>query len=310
MVYTYAGNPYGIPQNPNGGDQFLNGLSQGGTAYARAQHDYNWAAETIVTIGFDMCVKFTGVTPATDNIGSWSMQDSATATYIQSLYTWVDYTHPVTYRAGYFTNEVQTAPGAFPSGEWEALLTDHWYRQTVTVDFSTWLVTQCTIQDLTIGGPVHTANPEGWHFIRYTTPVMPTAFRFFTGGTTAGNLTAWDNLSIEGPQPTAACCYPDGTCAVTTQDECEDGIWHAEWVDCSVAQCPQPMTLGDMNCDGAVNTFDIDPFVIALTDPDGYAELFPGCSILNGDINCDGALNTFDIDPFVLCLTGGGCSCP
>lgn len=199
MVYTYTGNPYGIPTNPYGGDQFFNGLSQGGTAYARSQHAYDWASETTLTIGFDMCVKFTGVAPATDNIGSFSLQDSATATYFQSLYTWVDYTHPVTFNAGYFTNEVPAAPPAFPGPEWQGLLTNHWYRQTVTVDFTSWMITQCTLQDLTTGGPVITANPEGWHFIRYTTPVMPTSFRFFTGGTTAGNLTAWDNLSIPEP---------------------------------------------------------------------------------------------------------------
>jgi hypothetical protein len=199
MVYTYTGNPYGIPTNPYGGDQFFNGLSQGGTAYARSQHAYDWASETTVTIGFDMCAKYTGVPPSTDNIGSFSMQDSATATYIQSLYTWVDYTHPVTYNAGFFTAEVGTAPGAFPSSAWQNLLTDHWYRHTVTVDFTNWLVTQASIQDITTGGPKTTVELSGWHFIRYTTPVMPTSFRFFTGGTTAGNLTAWDNVSIPEP---------------------------------------------------------------------------------------------------------------
>lgn len=61
---------------------------------------------------------------------------------------------------------------------------------------------------------------------------------------------------------------------------------------------------GDMNCDGSVNNFDIDPFVLALTDPAGYAAEFPGCNPLNGDVNHDGALNNFDIDPFVALLTG------
>jgi hypothetical protein len=65
----------------------------------------------------------------------------------------------------------------------------------------------------------------------------------------------------------------------------------------------------DMNCDGAVNTFDIDPFVLALSDPLAYATAFPLCNGNNGDVNCDGAVNTFDIDPFVACLTAGGCCC-
>jgi hypothetical protein len=61
---------------------------------------------------------------------------------------------------------------------------------------------------------------------------------------------------------------------------------------------------GDLNCDGVVNGFDIDPFVIALTDPDGYAALFPDCDRTLADINGDGTVDGFDIDPFVLLLTG------
>jgi hypothetical protein len=60
---------------------------------------------------------------------------------------------------------------------------------------------------------------------------------------------------------------------------------------------------GDLNCDGLVNNFDIDPFVLALTNPAGYAAAFPNCDINQGDINGDNAVNNFDIDPFVACLT-------
>jgi parallel beta-helix repeat protein len=68
---------------------------------------------------------------------------------------------------------------------------------------------------------------------------------------------------------------------------------------------------GDLNCDGARNAFDIDPFVLALTDPVGYAAAFPACDRMLADVNCDGNVNAFDIDPFVGCLTGGGCApCP
>jgi hypothetical protein len=65
--------------------------------------------------------------------------------------------------------------------------------------------------------------------------------------------------------------------------------------------------VGDVNCDGTVNAFDIDPFVLALTDPENYTAAYPGCDIDNADCNGDGVVNAFDIDPFVLCLTGGGC---
>ncbi|MBL8878010.1 MAG: thrombospondin type 3 repeat-containing protein [Phycisphaerales bacterium] len=64
---------------------------------------------------------------------------------------------------------------------------------------------------------------------------------------------------------------------------------------------------GDMNCDGALDNFDIDPFVMALTDPVTYAATYPDCDVNNGDVNGDGRFDNFDIDPFVECLVNGGC---
>jgi hypothetical protein len=66
-----------------------------------------------------------------------------------------------------------------------------------------------------------------------------------------------------------------------------------------------PESRGDLNCDGAVNAFDIDPFVLALTNAAGYQLTYPCCDILNADCNADGAVNAFDIDPFVALLSGG-----
>jgi hypothetical protein len=65
---------------------------------------------------------------------------------------------------------------------------------------------------------------------------------------------------------------------------------------------------GDLNCDGAVNAFDIDPFVLALTSAPGfeaYQAVFSSCEGMLADANGDGAVNAFDIDPFVRLLTGG-----
>ena len=62
---------------------------------------------------------------------------------------------------------------------------------------------------------------------------------------------------------------------------------------------------GDLNCDDLINAFDIDPFVLALANPEEYMLAFPWCDIIRADVNFDGAVNAFDIDPFVLRLTGG-----
>ena len=72
--------------------------------------------------------------------------------------------------------------------------------------------------------------------------------------------------------------------------------------------------VGDLNCDAAVNVFDIDPFVLALTSaPEfgAYLAAYPQCEGMLADTNCDGQVNVFDIDPFVDCLVGAASpSCP
>jgi len=65
----------------------------------------------------------------------------------------------------------------------------------------------------------------------------------------------------------------------------------------------RPASAGDLNCDGVLDLFDIDPFVMALTDESGYAEAYPDCDRDLADINNDGTADLFDIDPFVQLLT-------
>ncbi len=61
---------------------------------------------------------------------------------------------------------------------------------------------------------------------------------------------------------------------------------------------------GDLNCDGLLNVWDIDPFILALTNPAAYALVQPNCYYLLADLNGDGLVNVFDIDVFVAALTG------
>ena len=62
--------------------------------------------------------------------------------------------------------------------------------------------------------------------------------------------------------------------------------------------------VGDVNCDGAINFGDIDPFVLAITDAVAYEAAYPDCDRRLADINGDGAVNFGDIDPFVALITG------
>ncbi len=66
------------------------------------------------------------------------------------------------------------------------------------------------------------------------------------------------------------------------------------------------LRLGDLNCDGVIDFFDIDGFVLAVTDPAGYDEAYPGCERFHADCNGDGAVDFFDIDTFVALIIGAG----
>jgi hypothetical protein len=54
----------------------------------------------------------------------------------------------------------------------------------------------------------------------------------------------------------------------------------------------------DVNCDGAVDAFDIEPFIDILVNQT------PGCSSCAADANEDGVVDAFDIEPFISCLVG------
>jgi 1,4-alpha-glucan branching enzyme len=64
-----------------------------------------------------------------------------------------------------------------------------------------------------------------------------------------------------------------------------------------------PPTPGDLTCDGIVDFDDINPFVLAISDPAAYQLAYPTCNILNGDCNGDGLVNFDDINPFVVILS-------
>jgi hypothetical protein len=63
------------------------------------------------------------------------------------------------------------------------------------------------------------------------------------------------------------------------------------------ADAAQPCDPCDANCDGAVDAFDVEPFISVLL---GGA----GCAPCTGDVNGDGVIDAFDIEPFVNCLVG------
>lgn len=102
--------------------------------------------------------------------------------------------------------------------------------------------------------------------------------------------------------PQGACCYADGSCAVSTQAACT-GSWLGADIACDPNPCHQP---GDLDCDGSVDASDIGPFVLALIDEAGYEAAYPDCNRMLADCSGDGSVNGLDIEVFIFLLIGGG----
>lgn len=55
---------------------------------------------------------------------------------------------------------------------------------------------------------------------------------------------------------------------------------------------------GDLNCDGAVNFGDINPFITLVSNPAAWKATYPRCHLLNGDCNGNGIVDFEDINSF------------
>jgi hypothetical protein len=120
----------------------------------------------------------------------------------------------------------------------------------------------------------------------------------------------WDGAawtSVPAPATTPGAWF-DSVSAMTVAGPCD--VWGvgSTYYDSGESRTLAQRLLGsaatpaDLNCDGLINFFDIDPFILALFDPTAYAASFPACDIAAADTNGDAAVNFFDIDPFVACL--------
>lgn len=73
---------------------------------------------------------------------------------------------------------------------------------------------------------------------------------------------------------------------------------------CSGEQGDDDLLLRDANSDGVINTNDVLPFVLALTDPLSYQTEYPDVVFPDQvDINRDGLVNSNDVLPFVTLQT-------
>jgi hypothetical protein len=134
------------------------------------------------------------------------------------------------------------------------------------------------------------------------------------GAVAAANIARYDGkdwtalgAGTDGDVRVFATFDPDGTGSATEELYAGGLFTHADTVSAghaAVWKCvPLTVLVGDVNCDWTIGFGDINPFVMSLTDPTGYAAAYPNCPLANRDINGDGVCNFGDINPFVTLLT-------
>jgi len=193
-VAMYGGDAFGFSVNPTGGEQFI--IGQFGATHARAQLDLDYSAGSVWELGYDHNVIYDGSAAATNNIGSISLQPSATAASFIPISQFTD-SAGTAWNANVIAYDAAGAQVTYNVGaSWMNLAYNTWYRQTWTIDFSTNEVLAATITNLSSGSSdsvtfsgVYLQGGSAGGFD------LPTAFRFFSSGN-AANITGWDNMSI------------------------------------------------------------------------------------------------------------------
>ncbi len=116
------------------------------------------------------------------------------------------------------------------------------------------------------------------------------------------------------PPPVGACCLGTSCTPLVTAAECSTlgGEFLGIGSGCDAGACQPPAcpgARGDANCDGNVDFFDIDAFLLALFDTPAYAAAFCNGDVCAADADCTGNVDFFDIDPFLACLFSGCAPC-
>lgn len=130
-----------------------------------------------------------------------------------------------------------------------------------------------------------------------------TAGNFTTSGGNSDTLNTEENVFIAAPES------GKWTVEVLADEINEDSHTETPELDADYALVVTGGTAippaGDLNCDGAVNIADVDPFALALVDASAYAASYPECNLLVGDFNDDEVVDGSDIQGFVDALLGG-----
>lgn len=198
-AYTYTDNVLGLPQNPSGGSNFIAGTGPGFPTYGRAQRDVDLSFEGRWTLAFDTAATFDGSLPASQYIGSFSMQPFPGSSSFIAFFQWADPFAADAWNASYtwFTEEGFQVIEVIPDADFQNLPVDAWYRWETDVDFVFNKIREVRLTDLD-SGTTFTYQPVDRYMEGGAAGSgAPTGFRFFAGGSDSGNYLAFDNLSLD-----------------------------------------------------------------------------------------------------------------
>ena len=126
-----------------------------------------------------------------------------------------------------------------------------------------------------------------------------------------GNPDTWEDndYHLTANSPCVDTGDPNGDYTGQTDIDGQSRVWDGDnngdaRIDMGSDEYNSPAR-GDVNCDGTIDLFDVDAFVLALNEPTEHKRAYPACDRTLADVNNDGIVNAFDIDAFVALLTGG-----
>ncbi len=206
-LFGWLDNTYGNMAGPvDGGGQGLINENLIG-AFTRSQHDVPFDESTTVEVSYDMNCWWRPAPPAINNLSSVSFQNSAVVRHFIALSSWPDVNDPSRFRLGMMFDDAggtQVAqPGHIFHPDMEFIPTGAWHNVALTMNFPSnrCVKVKVTLNEGTDVETVYCYYPTDWYLRGGADPVgtgwlMPTAVRFFTGGASGGNVTAWDNMLV------------------------------------------------------------------------------------------------------------------